>query len=230
MYAIKFRINNAKMKKLLIILGIFLFIVYVSLNILFWYIGSCGERYLPKEKPPIIDKQLSNDLLNIFWISLGGKGKREMVPIKLHHYINLLFQKKDKMNFMLNKSSIVAGVLTKMLIVSSKERYVDRNIQQISSMIWISKNWNIDKALSIIIHFGYYGKGVYGIKKAANYYFNKSLDNLTIQEIAILSVIAQAPNTYFNKYELLLKKSNFILMEFGNSGPMKKMPKSYKFK
>ena len=42
----------------------------------------------------------------------------------------------------------------------------------------------------------YYSDGVYGVKAAAKYYFNKDLKDLNLAEEAYLAGLPQVPNTY----------------------------------
>ena len=42
----------------------------------------------------------------------------------------------------------------------------------------------------------YYSDGVYGIKAAAKYYFNKDLKDLNLAEEAYLAGLPQVPNVY----------------------------------
>lgn len=54
---------------------------------------------------------------------------------------------------------------------------------------WLSKDQIIELYMNII----YLGEGAYGVEKAAYTYFNKSADELTIAECALIAGLAQAP-------------------------------------
>lgn len=53
-----------------------------------------------------------------------------------------------------------------------------------------------DRLLELYLNQIYLGAGSYGVAAAALYYFNKSLDELTIPEAAYLAALPKAPNNY----------------------------------
>ena len=59
----------------------------------------------------------------------------------------------------------------------------------------------------------YLGDGSYGIASASLNYFNKSLDDLSIDEMALLAALPKAPSSY-NPYKnpiRALKRRNWVL-------------------
>ena len=61
-----------------------------------------------------------------------------------------------------------------------------------------TKNFILKEYLNLV----YFGEGAYGVRAAADEYFNKTLAELTISEAAILAGLIQAPATY-NPYDNL---------------------------
>ena len=62
----------------------------------------------------------------------------------------------------------------------------------------------------------YLGDGSYGIASASLNYFNKSLDDLSIDEMALLAALPKAPSSY-NPYKnpiRALKRRNWVLKDF----------------
>ena len=59
----------------------------------------------------------------------------------------------------------------------------------------------------------YLGSGAYGVKGAAKIYFNKSLNELTLPEMALIAGLPQAPSVYspYNNIDLAKKRRNQVL-------------------
>src|SRR5204862_106425 len=53
-----------------------------------------------------------------------------------------------------------------------------------------------DRILELYLNEIYLGSGAYGVEAAALYYFNKSLDDLSLAEAAYLAGLPKAPNNY----------------------------------
>lgn len=68
---------------------------------------------------------------------------------------------------------------------------------------WLSKDQIIELYMNLI----YLGEGAYGVEAAAYTYFNKSADELTIAECALIAGLAQAPEGY-NPYNYPQKAKN----------------------
>jgi penicillin-binding protein 1A len=62
--------------------------------------------------------------------------------------------------------------------------------------IRIEKTLSKDKILELYMNEIYLGLGAYGVASAAETYFNKPLDQLTIAEAAFLAALPKAPNNY----------------------------------
>lgn len=60
----------------------------------------------------------------------------------------------------------------------------------------LEKNYNKRDILEMYLNTIYFGRNAYGIESAANVYFNKSAQDLSVSESAILAGMIKAPNTY----------------------------------
>jgi len=98
--------------------------------------------------------------------------------------------------------------------ILTDERKLSRKIKE-----WIL-SWQIEKKYDKrqILEFYFneipYGGSVYGVQAAAQYYFDKSVTDLTIAEAAILAALPQAPTTYSpygNNKDLLIARQHTIL-------------------
>ncbi len=59
----------------------------------------------------------------------------------------------------------------------------------------------------------YLGSGAYGVEGASQIYFNKSLKDCDLAELALIAGLPQAPSIYspFNSLELAVKRRNQVL-------------------
>ena len=81
-------------------------------------------------------------------------------------------------------------------IYFSQEKKLSRKVAE-AFMAWeIEKNYEKDEILELYINTSYYGSGYYGIKQAANGYFNKEPKELNDNECTILAGIPNAPSVY----------------------------------
>jgi len=85
--------------------------------------------------------------------------------------------------------------LAKNLFLSS-ERTVSRKLAEIEYARELEKKYSKDQLLLFYLNSMYFGNGAYGIVAAAQEYFAKSPDQLTITESACLVGLLQAPSRY----------------------------------
>lgn len=78
----------------------------------------------------------------------------------------------------------------------SQEKKMTRKIAEVFVAFDLEKNYNKDKILELYVNTNYFGSGYYGVKEAARGYFDKSLDELSLEECALLAGIPNAPSVY----------------------------------
>lgn len=78
----------------------------------------------------------------------------------------------------------------------TQEKKMTRKIAEVFVAFDLEKNYNKDKILELYVNTNYFGSGYYGVKEAARGYFDKSLDELTLEECALLAGIPNAPSVY----------------------------------
>ncbi|BBH19778.1 penicillin-binding protein 1F [Paenibacillus baekrokdamisoli] len=91
--------------------------------------------------------------------------------------------------------STITQQLAKNLFLT-RDKTIFRKATEASIAVALENKKTKDEILTMYLNRIYYGKGVYGIKAAAKYYFDKPLDQLKIWEIATLTGIPKAPTAY----------------------------------
>ncbi len=109
-------------------------------------------------------------------------------------------------------ASTITQQLARILFLSN-ERSIDRKIREFVIAVRIEKTLTKDQILEMYLNNIYLGSGAYGVAGASKIYFNKTLDELTLAETALIAGLPQAPSVYspFNNPEKALKRRDTVL-------------------
>ncbi len=91
-------------------------------------------------------------------------------------------------------STITQQVAKNMLL--SNELSISRKVKEILLATRIDESLSKNRILELYLNEIYLGAGAYGVVAAAQSYFNKSLDELNLAEVAFLAALPKAPNNY----------------------------------
>ena len=91
-------------------------------------------------------------------------------------------------------STITQQVVKNFLL--TPEKTVERKIKEAILAFRITQSFSKSRILELYMNEIYLGAGSYGVAAAALNYFNKSVDELTIEEAAMLAAMPKAPSTY----------------------------------
>lgn len=89
-------------------------------------------------------------------------------------------------------STITQQVVKNFLL--TRERTLQRKVKEAILAFRISQTLPKDKVLELYLNQIYLGSGAYGVAAAAQVYFNKSIDELTLEEDALLATLPKAPS------------------------------------
>ena len=102
-------------------------------------------------------------------------------------------------NYGHGKSLVGGSTITQQVVKNfllSNEKSIERKIKEAILATRISHIYSKDKILELYLNEIYLGLGSYGVAAAAQNYFNKSLDELTIEEAALLAAQPKGPALY----------------------------------
>ena len=93
------------------------------------------------------------------------------------------------------------------------DKTLKRKIDELWYTIQIETHYSKDDILEGYLNTINYGHGIYGIKNASKFYFNKDPIDLSLKEACILANIPKSPNNYspINNYELSNKRAEKAL-------------------
>ncbi|MCG5102008.1 transglycosylase domain-containing protein [Oceanobacillus alkalisoli] len=116
-------------------------------------------------------------------------------------------------------ASTITQQLVKNLFLYNDKTWT-RKAKEASAAIYLERNLSKEEILELYLNEIYFGHGVYGIEKAANYYFSKHASELSIGEGALLAGLAKAPNGYspIDHPEKALERRNVVLGTMKNAG------------
>lgn len=89
-------------------------------------------------------------------------------------------------------STITQQVVKNFLL--TRERTFQRKIKEAILAYRMSKTFPKERILELYLNQIYLGSGAYGVAAAAQVYFDKSIDELTLEEVALLATLPKAPS------------------------------------
>ncbi|MDR3326297.1 MAG: penicillin-binding protein 1A [Rhodospirillaceae bacterium] len=199
----------------------FISISAVSILGIIWYYGHDLPDYhkLSHYEPPVTTRVYSNDGRLIIEYALE---KRSFVPIIAipQLVINAFLSAEDKNfynhigidmvgiarailiniknhSFGNNRRSIGASTITQQVarnFLLTNEISISRKIKEVILSFRIEQAFTKQHILELYLNEIYLGNGAYGVATAALHYFDKSLDELSISEVAFLASLPKAPS------------------------------------
>lgn len=91
--------------------------------------------------------------------------------------------------------STITQQLAKLAFLSHEKTY-SRKIAEILLSLKIERRYTKDEILERYFNKVYFGHGAYGVEAAANFYFNKQVEELSLAECALLAGLPKAPSYY----------------------------------
>ena len=115
-------------------------------------------------------------------------------------------------------STITQQVAKNFLLTN--EVSITRKIKEAIIALRLEEAFTKDRILELYLNEIYLGQGSYGVATAALNYFDKSLDELTIDEAAYLAALPKAPNNYHptRRKEAAIERRNWVVKEMRENG------------
>lgn len=109
-------------------------------------------------------------------------------------------------------ASTITQQLAKNLFLTNDKSWW-RKIKEAMIALHLEREYTKDQLLEIYLNVIYFGQGQYGVEAASNRFFHKSVDELTLEEGALLAGIIKAPNGYspIDHPEKAIERRNVVL-------------------
>ena len=243
-------IDSRKIVKKLLLLGMALFaLIFLFIMILFWWYSRNLPPVTAFEDSGIIIAQSTKiydrtgkHLLYTFhgeenrtsipiedipdivkWATIAVEDKNfysRSIPVDIKGLIRAFLGILKNQGLGGPGGSTLTQQLVKNLILT-REKSLERKIKEILLAHQMEKHYSKNKILEMYLNQIPYGSNAYGIQSAANTFFAKNAEDLTLAEAALLAALPKAPTRYSpygNKTEELFKRQKTILWLMLNQG------------
>ena len=102
----------------------------------------------------------------------------------------------------------------------SQEQTLTRKLNEAILALQIERQYSKTEILEMYMNQIYFGQGAYGVQSAANIYFGKNVEDLTLAECSVLAGIPKSPNYYnpLNNLEASKERSAVVLSQMEKYG------------
>ncbi|CAN5366659.1 penicillin-binding protein 1A [soil metagenome] len=124
-------------------------------------------------------------------------------------------------NAVVQGGSSLSQQLAKNLFLSN-ERTIERKIKEAFLALWLEANLSKDEILKLYLDRAYMGGGAFGVEAASEFYYNKSVKDVSLAEAALLAGLFKAPARYAPHVNLpaARARANEVLTNMVQSGFM----------
>ncbi|SDK38313.1 Membrane carboxypeptidase (penicillin-binding protein) [Streptomyces indicus] len=179
---------------------------------LYWYVDVPDPNIDATQQSNVYKDVNGKTIANI------GKTKREIVgldkiPQKVQRAVvaaeNKTFYKdpgvdikgttRGVLNTLMGKGKQGGSTITQQYVKNfylTQDQTVSRKVQELVIALKVDRQTSKEEILAGYLNTSYFGRGVYGIQAAAQAYYGKDADKLTLSEGAYLAALLQAPNQY----------------------------------
>jgi penicillin-binding protein 1A len=119
--------------------------------------------------------------------------------------------------------STITQQVAKNFFLSSKRDY-ERKIKEMILSFRIERAYSKEKILELYLNQINLGRQAYGVAAAAQVYFNKALDELSVAETAFLAALPQAPSFYSRPANVraAMNRRNYVILRMLEDGYISK--------
>lgn len=201
---------------LVIIIGIYVYSYFMpamslnSANSYYLYDNKDNVVYQGSNKSAWVSlKEIDPKFLN-YIISIEDQHFYHHLGFDIPRILKTLFT-NIKSGKILAGASSISQQYVKNLYLTFDQTW-ERKIEEAFLTIKLETHYSKDEILEGYLNTIYFGEGVYGIKNASNYYFNKEPNDLTDEEAIILAGIPKSPNNYnpISNMEACMKRVNVV--------------------
>ncbi|WP_312096782.1 PBP1A family penicillin-binding protein [Niallia sp.] len=121
-------------------------------------------------------------------------------------------------------ASTITQQVVKNFFFNQPEKTLNRKAQEAWLALELERKYSKEEIFEMYVNKIFMSENMSGVKTAAKVYFDKSLDELTLPEAALLAGMPQAPNAYnpFNNPERAEKRRNIVLSLMNQHGYISK--------
>ena len=116
-------------------------------------------------------------------------------------------------------ASTITQQVTRMLMLSTDRTY-ERKLRELILSIRVERELSKRDILEIYLNRAYLGHGAYGVQAAAETYFGKDVEHLTVAEAALIAGMPQAPSRYspYRNYGTARWRQRYVIERMRQDG------------
>ncbi len=202
---------------LILVLLIFSFITGMGLRFLYLMYNTLpGPQELSNIQPSLVSKVLASDSSLVhefsverrFWVPLNK------IPIELQQAVIAIEDRRFYQHWGIDIKRIISAIIVDIISrkyaqgASTLTQQLARNvyltfkssmirkIREAMTAVQIESYYTKKEILELYLNMVYLGAGVYGVEAASQRYFSKSVNELTLNECAVLAGCIQRPEHY----------------------------------
>lgn len=175
-----------------------------------------------------VDMQYSVRAFDIYLASLKEDLKVELEEFSATTYLARLFFAATFYDHEDFRKVLPAGIsVTSQMARSIAFKLSDQgnaggwHLRNIVLAIWVSRNYTAQEAINYQLDTAYFGNNQYGLRQATKFYFSKTLDKISSNEMFSLIALLKSPS-YYNPYcrpERLTARADYLLKSLNNLDP-----------
>ncbi|EAU42566.1 penicillin-binding protein [Fulvimarina pelagi HTCC2506] len=209
-----------------------------------WYVERVGQdlpdyQVLADYKPPVTTRVHASDgqLMAEY-----ARERRLFLPIQaIPAQVKNAFLAAEDKNFYSHPGVDIEGIIRAVTVIAqggrmqgastitqqvaknfllSNERTFDRKVREAILSMRIEQAYSKDKILELYLNEIYLGMGSYGIAAASLAYFDKAVNELTVEEAAYLAALPKAPENYnpYRNPERAISRRNWVIAQMDSNG------------
>lgn len=119
----------------------------------------------------------------------------------------------------LQGASTITQQVAKVFLLTNERSY-ERKVREAIIALRMEQAFTKDQILELYLNEIYLGLGAYGVGAAALIYFDKSVHELTLDEVAYLAALPKAPNNYhpFRETQRAVDRRNWVVNRMVDNG------------
>jgi penicillin-binding protein 1A len=175
--------------------------------------GKLLEEYAREKRLYVPSTSIPNRVKQAF-IAAEDKNFYNHPGVDLMSIVRAMAQNLSNMGShkgLVGGSTITQQVVKNFLLTN--ERSLERKVKEAILAFRISQAFSKERVLELYLNEIYLGMSSYGVAAAALNYFDKSIDDLSVEEAALLAGMPKAPSSYDpnRDYDRALKRRNYVL-------------------
>jgi penicillin-binding protein 1A len=152
------------------------------------------------------------------FLAVEDTGFYDHIGIDFMGILRAMFTNLRHMSIVQGGSTITQQLVK--VVFTKGERKITRKFNEAILALVVEKEFTKDEILEFYFNQIYFGHGAYGISSAAEFYFNKPVEELNLMEGSILAALPKSPHTYspIRNFHASHEKNKIILRRFVELG------------